>query len=307
MGSENRTYDVVIIGGGPAGISAAMWCADLGLDSIMLEREAECGGALLRVYNPILNYPGIVTRDGRELRDHFLQSCKDLNFERRTSAEIVSANLAEKIVTLADGERIAGNSIVIGTGTRRRQLGIPGEKEFQGRGILDSGVKHKTEVSGKHVVIVGGGDAAVENALILSETAEKITLVHRKEKLSARDEFLDRLAARPNIDLKLSSILTAIRGNENVEAVELAAASSANVGTERIEMDNILIRIGVEPNTDNFRGQIDLDAKGYILTDRNSATNLANIYAIGDVANPRSPSVATAIGTGATAIKHLKT
>ena len=170
MSGNKTTYDVVILGGGRPALTA-IWCADLGLEAILLEREAEFGGALLRIYNRITNYPGLITENGRDMRDQFLQTAENFKFERRTSAEIVSADLAAKCVTLANGDCITGRSIIIATGTRRRELGIPGESEFIGCGILDSGVRQKNEVAGKHVLVVGGGDAAVENALILSETA----------------------------------------------------------------------------------------------------------------------------------------
>ena len=303
MTAEKDRFDAVIIGGGPAGISAAIWCADLGLMAVIVEKEAELGGTLLRVYNPIKNYPGLSAENGREMRDHFVRTAEGFRFERRLSSEIVSADLANKIVTFADRTNIAGRAIVIGTGTRRRELGIPGEKEFLGRGVLDSGVKHKTEVGGKHVIIVGGGDAAVENALILSENAKKITLIHRRDQFSARTEFVDAVRTRPNVDIKFNSQLEQVSGTDRLTSVTVKSTDSTV--TDRIEADHVLIRIGVQPNTELFRGQIELDKGGYISALADCSTSLSNIFAIGDVANPASMSIATAAGNGATVARTI--
>lgn len=303
MSDEKDSFDAVIIGGGPAGLSAAIWCVDLGMKAVVIEKETEFGGNLLKIYNKIQNYPGLATANGREMRDNFVRTAEGFEFKRRLSSEIVAADLENKIVTLANGTKIAGKAIVIATGTRRRELGIPGEKEFQGRGILDSGVKHKTEVAGKHVIIVGGGDAAVENALILSETAERITLIHRRDRFSARTEFEDAVRARQNVDIKFNSQLEKISGTDRVTSITVTSTVSAV--TDRIEADNVLIRIGVQANTEIFRGQIELDKDGYISTLTDCSTSIPNVFAIGDVANPGCASIATASGTGATAARSI--
>src|SRR5688572_32361856 len=190
---DPKQIDVIIIGGGPAGISAYLWCSELGLSSVVLEKEMEVGGQLLWTFNPVENYLGVKAANGRDLRNRFLMHLDGRNIQYLTDANVASVDLVEKVVTLDNGRSFFGRAIIIATGVRRRQLSVSGEQEFQNRGMLLSGVKAMDEVRGKRVVIVGGGDAAIENALMLSEKAEKVYLVHRRREFTARKEFIDRL------------------------------------------------------------------------------------------------------------------
>src|SRR5215212_2027568 len=133
MDENIRSYDVVIIGGGPAGMSAAIWCADLKLRSVVLERGAEFGGQLLTIYNPITNYPGVQTRNGREMHDRFIQQLEDRTIDLRNDIKISEVDLRRKTVSTDSGGSFTGRALVIATGVRRRELGIPGEHEFVGR------------------------------------------------------------------------------------------------------------------------------------------------------------------------------
>jgi thioredoxin reductase (NADPH) len=298
-------FDVVIIGGGPGGLSAALWCAELGLAATILEKKGEYGGQLLSTFNGITNFLGRETASGREMCEHFLKQLYPLDINRKTNAEVAEIDLASRAVTLSDGTQITGRAIVIATGVRRRKLDVPGAVEFEGRGILASGVASKQDVSGRSVVIVGGGDAALENALILSEFAEHVTVVHRRSEFTARQSFVDRLTASPNVEVMLDSELCSIYGSTNVEGVEVKDLLS---GSQRsIACENVLIRIGVVPDTEMLRGQVLVDGGGYIRIDHMCATNVLGVFAIGDVANPLSPTISTAVGNGATAIKAALT
>ena len=302
MAEKNIDFDVGIIGGGPAGMSAALWCADLGMKAVLLEKEADLGGQLLWTFNAITNYLGVEAANGHELRDRFLQHIIERNVELLTSASVSSADLRARSVALEDGRQLTARAIIIATGVRRRRLDVPGEDEFRGRGILDSGVRSQNDVAGKTVVIVGGGDAALENALMLSETAKSVTLVHRRDEFTARPDFVDSARQDPKIEFVLDSHVAAITGNQNVEGVEIRGVRSG--ATSRLAADAVLIRIGVVPNTQLFHGQLDLDPGGYIVTTTNCATSLPDVYAAGDVANPRSPTISTAVGTAAAAGKN---
>jgi thioredoxin reductase (NADPH) len=303
MVEQNSDLDVVIIGGGPAGMSAALWSADLGMKAVLLEKEPDLGGQLLWTFNAITNYLGVEAADGRELRDRFLQHIIKWNVDVLTSASVSRADLRKRSIVLQDGRELTARAIIIATGVRRRKLDVPGEDEFRGRGILDSGVGAKNDVAGKTVVIVGGGDAALENALMLSEAAKSVTVVHRRDEFSARSDFVDRATRDPKIEFILNSQIAVITGNQNVEGVEIRAVRSGAIS--QLATDAVLIRIGVVPNTELFRDQLALDKGGYIVTDAASATSLPYIYAAGDVANPRSPTISTAAGTAATAAKHF--
>lgn len=303
MTANTADFDVIIIGGGPAGLSASLWCAKLGLKAVLLEKETELGGQLLWTFNTIKDYLGIEAANGRELRDRFLQHIENNDVRRLTGSAVASADLSRKTVVLAKGTSCSAKAIIIATGVRRRRLNVPGEEEFRGKGILESGVKAKDDVRGKTVVITGGGDAALENALILSETSEKVIVVHRRQEFSARKDFLERARKSENIEFMTCSRVTAIMGNTAVEAVELENLKSKKLAT--IKADHVLIRIGVVPNSELFRGQVALDDGGYICIDANCSTNLEGIYAAGDIANPSSPTISGAVGMAVAAVKSI--
>lgn len=301
MGTLDKT-DVVIIGGGPAGISAAIWCADLGLQATIFEKDPEFGGQLLRTFNPVTNYPGVETRNGRELRDKFLEQFNGANVSRSTG-EVTKAELTNKTIEVSGKDLIHGRAIVIATGVRRRTLGIPGEDEFAGRGILDSGAASRDKIGGKTVAIVGGGDAALENALMLSEKAARVFVIHRGTNFSARDEFIRELSTRSNIEVLFGFSPTGIIGASHFEVIELRSSGSEK--TMRLNADHLLIRVGSLPNTELFRGQIALDDKGYVQIDSRCETDVEGVFAAGDVASPEAPTVSTAVGQGAAAAKMI--
>src|SRR5262249_43279226 len=156
-------HDVLIIGAGPAGLSAARWCDELGLDTLVLEQAAEVGGQLLSVHNPIENYLGLQAANGRELRDVFAEQTTNGEFDLWTNVEIESSDLKAQRVRMRSGEELQSIALILATGLRRRRLGIPGETEFAGRGIIESGARDREQFAGKDVCVIGGGDAAAEN------------------------------------------------------------------------------------------------------------------------------------------------
>src|SRR5205807_10535540 len=175
-------HDVLIIGAGPAGLSAARWCDELGLDALMLEQNEEVGGQLLTVYNPIENYLGVRAANGRELRDLCVDQTKNCDFDLWTNIGIESVDLSAKRIALRSGEALQSIAIIIATGLRRRKLGIPGEDKFIGRGLIESAARDRDALAGKDVCVIGGGDAAAENALLLAQVRPTVTLVHRGQK-----------------------------------------------------------------------------------------------------------------------------
>ncbi len=296
-------HDVIIIGAGPAGLSAAVWCDELGLDTLVLEREREVGGQLLRVHNPIENYLGVEASNGRELRDLFAAQAEARDFDLWTQAEIEEVDLRAKRVRLRSGEELQSIALVIATGVRRKRLGIPGESEFEGRGVLSSGVLERDRVAGEDVLVVGGGDAAAENALLLAETSATVTLVHRGAKLAARREFVERIRGDHRITLFTETTLERVLGSDRVESVELRRAGALK--PLRMAVRGVLVRVGVEPNSEMFGGQVHTDARGYIVTDGRHETSAEMVFAVGDISNPRAPTVSGATGAGATAAKVI--
>jgi len=291
--------DVLIVGGGPAGMTAALWCAELKLSALLIDENKELGGQLSRIFNRIENYPGVAAANGRALCELFLASLRDRTFETRNNARVANADLLSKTVVLESGEELRGKAVIFATGVRRRKLGVEGEAEFAGRGIMSSGAGEREAVQGKRVVIVGGGDAALENTVQLSDQAEQIIVVHRREQLTARDEFVKAARSKKNVRFELGSTIKRIIGNEVVEAVEVSGGGVSSF----IETDKVLIRIGVEPNSELLAGQVELDHSGYAIVDAAGRTTAEGVFIAGDLASPDSPTIATAVGMGATSAK----
>ena len=295
--------DVIIIGAGPAGLSTAFWCDELGLDALVLEQAEEVGGQLHRVYNPINNYLGLKARNGAELIERFAADVESAEFDLWTQTSIASVDLKAKRVLLASGEELQSIALVIATGVRPRELGVPGEKEFAGKGMIESGSRDRELFAGQDVCVVGGGDAAVENALLLSQVCPTVTLVHRGKKLRARREFTQQLQTVHCITVFTESVVTRIMGEDQVEAVEIKRKQGLK--PFQLAVRGVLIRIGVEPNTELFREQLDTDEKGYIAVNSHHETNVPMVFAVGDVSNPLAPTISSATGAGATAAKVI--
>jgi len=296
-------HDVIIIGAGPAGLSTAFWCDELGLDALVLEQAEEIGGQLHRVYNPIENYLGLKTRNGQELLELFAADVDEAEFDLWKQSSITSVDLKAKRISLASGEELQAIAIVIATGVRQRQLGVPGEKEFVGKGMIESAARDRQLFAGKDVCVVGGGDAAVENALLLAEVCPTVTLVHRGKKLRARHEFKEKLQAVHCITVFTESVLTRIIGEDDVVAVEIQRKQGLK--PFQMAVRGVLIRIGVEPNTELFKGQLETDEKGYLMVNSRQESNVPMVFGVGDVANPMAPTISGATGAGATAAKVI--
>lgn len=293
----DKNFDGVVIGGGPAGMAAAMWFADLGMSVCIIEKEPELGGLMLSIFAPITNYLGVEAANGREMRDLFAEQLND-KIEIKVSSKVKSINAEANFVECED-ENIGYKALIYAAGVRRRTL--PAVREFCGSGVMISGSGEKKTVEGLRVVIVGGGDAAVENAFILSEYAKSVTVVHRRAEFAARTEFVEKAAALPNVTFLMQNEIAKLIGTDNLEAV--ITEDTFNGGKTTIKADRILVRVGTEPNSEFLRNIVEMDAAGFIKADITGATNVKNIYAAGDVANPKSPTIISAAGTAAAAAK----
>lgn len=296
-------HDVIIIGAGPAGLSAALWCNELGLDTLVIEQNEEVGGQLLAIHGPVDNYPGVRAKNGREFLERFSEQVTDADFDLWTRVEIQSVDLKAKRVVLRSGEELQSIAMIIATGVRRKQMGIPGEEEFAGRGIVESATRDRETLSGKDVCVIGGGDAAAENALLLAEVCPTVTLVHRNKRLKARPTFISELQGQHCITVFPESVVTRILGHEEVEAVEIMRKDALK--PFQMAVRGVVIRIGVEPNNELFRQQLQLNERGYAVVTSQQETNVANVFAIGDVSNPLAPTISGAAGAGATSAKVI--
>ncbi|HLA95365.1 MAG TPA: NAD(P)/FAD-dependent oxidoreductase [Pyrinomonadaceae bacterium] len=294
-------YDVVIVGGGPAGLSAAMWSIEIGMTVLMLEKEKVFGGQLHWIHNPVENYLGLNAANGIEVLKQFERSIENRKIDRITGADVVEINATTRKVSFSDGRTVSGEILMLATGVRRRELGVVGESELTGKGILRSGSRERETVKGKRVAVIGGGDAAAENALILAEYAERVYIVHRKPALAARPEFLDKVVANPKIEIIFDVVVNTFGGDEDLEWIEGRNVRSGD--SFRLDVESAIVRVGVEPNSDLVLSQVECDERGYIIVDNTCLTSVDRVYAIGDVASPKSPTIASATGMGSTAAK----
>ena len=301
--TEAMNFDVIVIGGGASGISAALWCDELGLKTLLLESKNELGGQLLWVYNEIKNHLGIEAKNGREMRDIFVKQVEKYNFTVRLGTKVKEVDVEKKSVTIETGETLFAQAIIVATGIKRRKLNIEGEEKFQNKGIIRSGKRDEDFVKGKTVVIIGGGDAAFENALILAKTAAKVFLVHRGKYFRARKEFIEKVSTHPKVEILTETVVTKFVGSKQIEAIELKNLKTNE--TKILATQAILIRIGVAPETETFREKIELDEQGYIKIDSRCETSARGVFAVGDAANPTAPTISTAVGMGATSAKAI--
>jgi len=295
-------YDVIIIGGGPGGISALIWCYSLGLRGVLMEQSPELGGQMLQMFHRVLDYPGLIAENGRELREHFAAHLDELKLDYRMSCKIEEVNLRERRAR-CDGQWLQARSIIIATGVRKRRLGIPGEDRFEIHGVSFSATRDHSLYAGKKVSVIGGGDSAVQNSLILASVCPHVTLIHRSDRFRAREDWLKQARENPRITIINNAEAKSIEGGDQVERLIIEDARTHEIKT--IETEGVFIRVGVAPNTEMFRGQIDLDDAGFIEADQRQRTSAEMVYAAGDVCRPVCLSVATAVGHGAIAVKNI--
>ncbi|MBO0862612.1 MAG: FAD-dependent oxidoreductase [Chloracidobacterium sp.] len=295
-------HDVIIIGGGPSGMSALIWCHSLGLRGVLLEQSPELGGQTLEMFHRVLDYPGLVAENGRELRDHFSAQLDMLRLDYRTGHKIEELDLNMRRARCG-GEWAQGEAIIIATGARKRMLGVPGEEKFEIRGVSFSATRDHSLYAGKKVSVIGGGDSAVQNSLLLAGVCPSVTLIHRSDKYSARPDWLEQARKNPRISIINNAEVTAIEGGERVERLIIQDTRTREI--KQVETEGVFIRLGVTPNTETFRGRVELDEAGFIKTDERQRTSVEMVYAVGDVCRPVNFCVATAVGHGAIAAKDI--
>lgn len=300
-------YDVIIVGGGPGGISSLIWCHRLGLKTLLLERREELGGSLLSVNNPIIDYPGLPVVNGQELQKLMVAHVKELGCLYRSGAEVREFDLQEKRLLTDEGE-FRARSLILSLGATDRRLAVPGEAEMIDRKEVYSASRDKDQFAGKKVAVVGGGDRAVEGALLLAEHGARVTLIHRRDQFRARKQYVDPVLHHPQIEILTDSVVTEIAGKHHVEGVWVAGRQDDGklCAPRLVPADAVFVRIGVEPNSHLLKGQLDLDGDGYVRVDEAGETSVRNVFAVGDLrTRPIFSSVAGSVSQGMAAAKTI--
>ncbi|WP_377888844.1 NAD(P)/FAD-dependent oxidoreductase [Alkalihalobacillus sp. R86527] len=292
--------DLIIIGGGPAGISAAIWAKRLGLNHVLLESNEELGGQLLSINNKIVDYPGIVSDNGPSLKKQMTHHAQSLGCVIYTGISIKGIDLENRTLH-THSDTYSFRSLIIATGSSPKKLKIPGEQEMIDSNEVYSATRDRGKFNGKNVAVIGGGDRAFEGALLLAEAGASVQLMHRSSSFKARKEFRDPVFAHPSIEVLTDTVITKIQGTDYKQLSYIKKQS-----TYETCVDGLFIRIGVEPNTEHFIESLESDPEGYLICDKTGQTSFPYVFAAGDVCTrPLLSSISSAAGQGMTAVKRL--
>lgn len=294
-----KLYDVIVIGGGPAGYTAAMYAARAGLDTLVLEKMSAGGQMALTMQ--IDNYPGFEEGvDGFSLGMKMQQSAERFGVATEMT-EVTGVKLDGEVKLLETPDGVyRGRTVIIATGASHRHLGLPNEYDLIGRGLGYCAACDGMLYRGKTVVVVGGGNSAAADALLLSRICEKVIVVHRRDSLRATKVYHEPLMNAPNVEFVWNSTVEELIAGDKVEAVRVR---NVNTGEEkRIDVGGVFISIGRAPATELFKGILELDEQGYIVADETTQTSVPGVFAVGDVRTKVVRQVVTAVGDGAVAV-----
>ena len=290
-------HDVIIVGGGPAGLAAGLYTARMDLKAVLLDR-GPLGGQLLNT-ELIEDYPGFESILGSELAIKMGDHARKFGLEIRDFEPVseIDVQNGTKIVRLESGEELRAPAVIMAAGGLPRYLEVPGEKDFWGRGVSYCAVCDGAFFKGEELAVVGGGDAAVEEGDFLTRYASKVYIIHRRNELRAQPILIDRARANPKIEFILDAVVKNITGDGKVRAVSYEHSGHVT----ELTVGGVFIFIGFVPNSKLLKMHVDHDEAGYIITDRNMQTSVEGIWAVGDVRSQLTKQIATAAGDGTTA------
>lgn len=299
----DKIYDLIIIGSGPAGLTAAIYAQRARLDALVLEKEYVSGGQVVNT-SEVDNYPGLPGMGGFELGMKLRAHADALEAEFKT-AEVTDIIIEETVKTVRTDEGdFRAKAVIIATGARHRKLGVPGEEELAGMGVSYCATCDGAFFKGRTVAVVGGGDVAVGDALFLARGCEKVYLIHRRDELRAAKSLQEKLEKLKNVEILWNTTVEEIVGEDQVESVKL---QNRKDGTERtISVDGVFVAVGMSPNTDMVPETIRKDDMGYIIADEDCVTNVTGIFAAGDVRTKHLRQIITAASDGANAVESVQ-
>ena len=301
--TNHHVYDMVIIGGGPGGYTAALYAVRAGLDTVLLEKFS--AGGQMALTDQIDNYPGFENGiDGFTLAEKMKQGAERFGAQTRyAEVQKVDLSASPKVVETSEGT-FYGRTVVFSTGANPRELGLPEEKELVGRGVAYCASCDGMFYRGKTVVVVGGGNTAAEDALLLSRLASKVILVHRRDTLRATKVYHEPLMQAENVEFRWNSVVTELLHGDKITGVRL---KDVQTGEETVvECDGVFVSIGRKPATELVEGQLTLDRSGYVVADESTRTSIPGVFAVGDVRTKVLRQVVTAVADGATAVYYAE-
>ncbi|MCB0637043.1 MAG: FAD-dependent oxidoreductase [Lewinella sp.] len=304
----DEVFDVVIIGAGAAGLTAGMYAARARMKTLILN-EGTVGGQMV-LTEEIANYPGVPATKGYLLANTMKQQAKSFGCKIKSNVRIAGYSLEGEIkeVVLKDGQRFQGRSVILAPGGRPRSLNIEGEERYKGNGISYCATCDGDFFTDKKVVVVGGGNSALEEAVALTKYATQVTIVHQFDHFQAFEHAIDEAKANPKIDFIMESELRGFYGNGVLQKVKVEHLPTGE--TSELKTDGTFIFIGYQPNTERFAELVELNDRGEIVVDAAMKTNVPGVFAAGDCINKRYRQVTTAVAEGTiaalTAVEYLR-
>lgn len=297
-------YDVVIIGSGPAGLSAAIYAQRSELKNIVIEKTGISGGQIINTYE-VDNYPGTPGISGFDLSAKFRDHSDRLNTTFITG-EVVEFRLENglKVVTLDNGTSYQAKTVIIAAGGEPRHLEVPGEDKYSGRGVSYCATCDGAFFRDKEVAVVGGGDVAVEDAIFLSRICKKVYIIHRRDEFRAIRSSVNKLLANDNVTVLWDSVVESINGNEIVESMDIKNVKTNEVSS--IDVGGVFIAVGYIPNSQIYKDIVAMDDAGYIIAEENCETNVPGLFAAGDIRTKDLRQIITAASDGANAITAVE-
>ena len=303
-------YDLIIIGSGPAGLSAAVYAKRAGLNMLIIEKNPVSGGQIIDTYE-VDNYLGIPGVNGFDLAMKFREHADKLGAEFAdgtvTKVEVIdkgSDTKAPVYKVVTDAGEYETHTVILATGAHHSKLGVPGEEEYTGKGVSYCATCDGAFYKGKVTAVNGGGDVAVEDAIFLSRFCSKVYLIHRRDELRATRILQDELFGLPNVEIIWDSVVKEINGEDKVNSVHIE-----NVKTKEekdVTVDGIFVAIGIHPSTDLFADILECDEKGYVVASEDGATSMPGIFVAGDSRKKRLRQIVTAVADGANAVTSVQ-
>ena len=292
-------YDSIIIGAGPAGLTSAIYLRRANKKVLVLEAKG-CGGQIANA-DKVENYPGIAQISGFELADNLYRQAKNMGAEIKF--EKVNAVQQDKTVQ-TNGGTYRGKTVIIANGAAKRRLNLKKEADFIGKGVSYCATCDGAFFKNRDVCVIGGSDVAVEDAIFLSRTCNKVYLVHRRNELRAADLLQKELLAKDNVEIIWDSNVSELIGEDELSG--LVIKNNKTDETRELEVEGLFIAVGINPVTEMFRGLIDMDAQGYIIAGEDCRTNVSGIFVAGDARRKPLRQIVTAVADGANAIESIQ-